>query len=264
MTDAASARPWLLRLAPPRLRQTLYYRLFSGAGRVADALWRASPLSFARGVTMSLKPGDVSHRCIALTGFYELNASRLAVRLARRGGLLVDVGANYGYYSLLWAAARPNNRVLAFEASPRNFPALRRNVEANGFDERIECRDEAVGKENCTMTFDPGPEEQTGWGGFAAGSDGGVAVRVRPLDAVLADSAEPVELLKIDTEGADTWVLAGASGLLKAGRIKNILYEQYPSRMKKLGVPAGEAETMLRSFGYGVRPLGGDEWFAWK
>jgi FkbM family methyltransferase len=264
MKDSAASRPWLLRLAPPRLRQTLYYRLFGRATPVRDELWHSSPLAFAPGVTMSLKPGDVSHRCIALTGFYELFASRLAVRLARRGGLLVDVGANYGYFSLLWAAARPDNRVVAFEASPRNHSALRRNVESNGFGGRVECREEAVGKETGTLDFDPGPEEQTGWGGFAASGTGGVTVRVQPLDAALAAVVGSVELLKIDTEGADTWVLEGAGGLLKAGRVRNILFEQYTGRMEKLGIRPGEAEKLLRSFGYGIRSLGGDELYAWK
>ncbi len=68
--------------------------------------------------------------------------------------------------------------------------------------------------------------------------------------------------MKIDTEGADTWVLEGAETLLRSGRIRHILYEQYPERMRELGVAPETAAALLRGHGYQVRPLGGDEWYA--
>src|SRR5207302_5254012 len=119
-------------------------------------LFEASPLIFAPSVQMQLHPGDFGHKCIALTGLYELPMSRLAVELAREGGLLVDVGANYGYFSLLWAAARPENQVLAFEGSPRNLSALRHNIERNNFQKQIECRPFALGRRNGEMFFQLG------------------------------------------------------------------------------------------------------------
>jgi FkbM family methyltransferase len=212
---------------------------------------------------MRLHPEDVAHRCIAMTGFYELECSRIALRLARRGGLLVDVGANYGYFTLLWAAARPDNRVMAFEASSRNQEALRANVHANGFAARVECQDVAVGKENGFMTFDPGPEHQTGWGGLRPEGSARNCVPVRSLDEVFARAtAAAIDLLKIDTEGADTWVLQGALGLLQARRIRHILFEQYPARMAELDIDAGAAQTLLAAHGYRCRQLGPEEWYA--
>ena len=64
-------------------------------------------LSFAPGASMSaLLAGDVISCGIAVTGFYELDLSRRLSALAKRGGRLVDVGANLGYFSFLWLAAR--------------------------------------------------------------------------------------------------------------------------------------------------------------
>jgi len=213
---------------------------------------------------MRLHPEDVAHRCIAMTGFYELRCTRIALGLARRGGLLVDVGANYGYFTLLWAAARPDNRVVAFEASPRNQDALRSNVHANGFEGRVECHDIAIGKENGLMTFDPGPEQQTGWGGLRPEGAAGIRVPVRSLDEVFARVERvAIDLLKVDTEGADTWVLQGAMRLLRDRRIGHILFEQYPARMAELGIEPGAAQTLLATNGYHCRQLGPDEWYAW-
>ena len=77
---------------------------------------------------MRLRPGDVAHGEIAFLGFTELGLTRVVAERARQGGLLVDVGANWGYFTLLWLAARADNRVVAVEASPRNLEALRENL----------------------------------------------------------------------------------------------------------------------------------------
>ena len=105
------------------------------------------------------------------TGLYEIEATYLMWRLARRGGTLIDVGANHGYYTCLWTAMRADNHVLAVEASPRCLPALRRNVSGNGLDSVVKVLPYAAGAEAGRMAFDLGPEDQTGWGGL--GGQGG-------------------------------------------------------------------------------------------
>ena len=86
---------------------------------------------------MKLVPGDCISDVIAFTGVYELKLSRRISELARRGGILIDVGANLGYYSLMWAALNPRNKCIAFEASPRNIEILRHNISTNGLDKQI-------------------------------------------------------------------------------------------------------------------------------
>ena len=120
-------RPFLLRTAPLWLRTKFYYRFFRAKKRRPE-FFRDAPLEFAPGFRMDLHEGDEGHGQMAFTGFYELELSRRLFQLAEAGGLLVDVGANYGYFSLIWAARNPRNRVIAYEASPRNQPALVSNV----------------------------------------------------------------------------------------------------------------------------------------
>jgi FkbM family methyltransferase len=255
----------LLNLFPPGIRQWAYYRFLCTRWHPAPGEFESVPLEFAPTVRMRLLPSDVAHRCMSAIGFYELTVSRLLVRLARAGGLMVDVGANYGYHSLLWAAANPANRVIAYEASPRNAPHLVHNVRANRLSDRIEVRTGiACGRAAGEMQFDPGPAEQSGWGGLVTDipRSGLVAVPVEALD----DSAPAegfIDLLKIDTEGADTWVLEGARRLVDRRRIRHILYEQYPSRMYALGIGPNDARSLLEAAGYRVRHLGGEEWHAW-
>ena len=72
-------------------------------------------------------------------------------------------------------------------------------------------------------------------------------------------SNELIEVLKIDVEGADTWVLEGCERLLRDKRIKRIFFEQNIGRMEQLGIQAGVAQTFLRDLGYSCEPLDGDE-----
>jgi FkbM family methyltransferase len=246
-----------LRLAPLWLRTKLYYRFYRGKNRHPN-LFHGAPLEFAPGVQMDLHPTDEGHGQIAFTGFYELALTRRIVQLARQGGLLADVGANYGYFSLLWAAQKPGNRVVAFEASPRNLVPLRANISRNGFDSPIEVRPMAAGRESGSMEFDQGPENQTGWGGVVLSGNSGptIPVPVVRLDESLA-AERFIDVMKIDIEGADTWALMGASALLRDKRIGRIFYEENTTRMRELGISPGEAESFLKSLGYRVRRLDG-------
>jgi FkbM family methyltransferase len=204
---------------------------------------------------MILWPTDEGHSNIAFTGFYELELSERLTKHAGHGGLMIDVGANYGYFSLLWAAASSRNRVMAFEASPRNHAALSKNVALNGFGSQIEVLEMAVGKDTGKLSFSVGEQEQTGWGGFSdSTNETTVQVPVVTLDSRVPE-AEQVAVLKIDVEGADTWVLFGAKHLLESKRIKHIYFEQNKERMRLLAIGECEASDFLRTVGYTVEPL---------
>ena len=210
-----------------------------------------------------LLPGDVISGNIAFTGFYELGLSHRIGKMARGGGLFVDVGANMGYFSLLWAGLNPAGRVIAFEAAPRNIALLENNIRQNGLSDRITLVPKAAGDRAGTVQFETGPMDQTGWGGISTSvTSGTINVPLVRLDQELPDA--PIDVLKIDVEGADTWVLRGCEGLLKNKCIRAIFFEQNEERMKRLGIASGEAQDFLRALDYACVPCAGevDEWMA--
>ena len=202
-----------------------------------------------------LVPGDAISGSIAFNGFYELSLSRHIMRLAWDGGLFVDVGANMGYFSLLWVGANTSNTAIAIEASPRNINLVENNIARNGFSDRIALVPKAVGDRDGDVSFDLGPAGQTGWGGmtFTAG-EGSVVVAVARLDGLLGDGE--IAVLKIDVEGADTLVLKGCERLLRSKRIRKIFFEQNARRMAALGVDPREAFIYLRDLDYICKPSG--------
>jgi FkbM family methyltransferase len=128
---------------------------------------------------------------------------------------IIDCGANMGLTVLYWKRRWPRARVVAFEADPVIFGTLERNCSAQGVSDDVTLVPAAVWTETGTMRF---------WQeGAAAGRlvDEHAAVddgRVVDVPAVaLADYlTDPVDLLKLDIEGAEVEVLAACAWRLAA------------------------------------------------
>src|SRR5689334_3094283 len=62
---------------------------------------------------------------------YEPETTSIFFGLAQRSGVVLDVGAHIGYYSLVAALANPEARVLAFEPLPKAIQRFKQNVKEN-------------------------------------------------------------------------------------------------------------------------------------
>ncbi|MBD1395331.1 FkbM family methyltransferase [Mucilaginibacter glaciei] len=223
-------------------------------------------LEFNKQVKLDVSKTDYGHKSIIFNGFYELDLTRDIIKLAEKGGLLIDVGANYGYYTCLWAAQKPGNKAIAFEASPGVLAPLKNNVTKNNLQNNVTIVATAAGKENGILKFSLGGDaEQTSWAGFTIMEDAGaVEVPVITLDGyALENGIETIDVLKIDTEGADTWVLFGAKKLLQQKRIHHIFYEHNTHRMGLLNIGPNEAADFLKSVGYTVEKYFGNDFYAY-
>jgi FkbM family methyltransferase len=178
----------------------------------------------------------------------------LLSRLIGEGQTFVDVGAHWGYFSLL--AARivgPRGRVVAIEADPRIFDILERSVALNGFGTLSPVHVAASDKEG-ELVLQGFSESDENWGiSSVAGKAEGRAfsVRAQPLDQILDRlGVGSVDLLKMDIEGAEGLALQGARSGLTSGRYRRILLELHPDQLRSLGSSAEEVLRFLRSFGY--------------
>jgi FkbM family methyltransferase len=157
---------------------------------------------------------------------YEPEALPVFASLARDAKLIVDAGANIGLFSLLAARANPTARIFAFEPAPEVFAALQRNVGLNGAS-RVVCVRAALGDETgMTGIFTPiGKVDTIGSAqighrvGWTEGPWQCEYVPVVGLDTFWAThNLPPLDLLKVDVEGAEEQVLAGARGIIAKHR----------------------------------------------
>lgn len=248
---------------PLSLRARISYKLYRFFKNLND---KNISLQFADHVKLDVSKTDFGHKSIIFNGFYELKLTRQLVQQAKKGGVMVDVGANYGYYTCLWAAQNPNNKVIAFEASPPNVAPLINNVTKNGLNSQVTVLPMAAGKEKGEMKFSLGGHaDQTGWGGFTIMDDDGAdVVPVDTLDAYSEKyNIDKIDLLKIDTEGADTWVLYGAERLLREKRIAHIYYEHNVSRMQLLNINEDDSINFLHNCDYTVVRQSANDYYAY-
>lgn len=174
----------------------------------------------------------------------------LFIQLAKSARGILDIGSNTGLYALLALAANPEVKVLAWEPVPSIAEKLRINIKLNGFQNRCEAFEVAVGSsggeadfyisDNTTMASFH--ESFATFRGYSA-----IKTRVRQerLDSVLP-SDFPVDLVKVDVEGHEFQVLTGATSMLQRWRPK-IIFEC-------LAAP-DRTESLLRDLGYSIYSL---------
>ena len=158
-----------------------------------------------------------------------------------------DVGANVGSYTL-YAAAR-NHEVVAFEPSDANWGRLRENVGLNGLQDRVRIFGYALADFDGKDLQHLGRKSHGGVGS-AEHSIGRKVVRngepasyggeqentaVRTMDSVCAELGIWPDYLKIDTDGAEPRIIAGATEALK--RCKSLVVEIDNRIADHLGLP---------------------------
>jgi FkbM family methyltransferase len=163
---------------------------------------------------------------------YEQPTRDLLERTFRPGDVLIDVGAHWGFFSLQAATHAAGVSVIAFEPDPTNASILFRNVAENRLLDKIHVVSAACGDKsdiaplvaNSTMMhsirgvglkppFAKGPAR---W------------VPVVTLDEALSRFPQVAAariLLKIDAEGFEPQVIAGAAATLRSGRVAAIVWE---------------------------------------
>jgi len=207
----------------PAVRTYIRYSPLS-AGKLA--LYRKFfylPQSFraktALGYEIAGNTADLVQRYVYYFGVWEPSLTAfIRQRLASAGErVFVDIGAHFGYYSLLAASCLPRGSVVAFEALPDNYRLLAHNIELNG-SSNIRAEQCAVADVARPRAIFRGPEHNAGRATIRAGQfdTESFAVRGAPLTDLLAeDEIRATRLIKIDVEGAEALVLKGVFALLK-------------------------------------------------
>lgn len=175
-------------------------------------------------VSAGIKTFHVWHPAISLFLTYFL----------RPGDCFVDVGAHVGYFSALAGTlVGPKGRVIAFEPDRRNFTWLERNL--NACEAAVTAKCVAIAEDSGQVRFLRHPREPGHHRLIVAAAPGAIAVPAMSLSEALAE-AGTVRCIKIDVQGAERAVLAGAKNLLRtqpAGRQPFIIVEIAPAAWLK-------------------------------
>ena len=189
-------------------------------------------------------------REIRAHGYSELPTVKLIQSLLKAGMLFIDAGANVGEYTLL--AAGLGATVHSFEPDPETFGLLRRNVAVNSL-AHVSLNQSALGEHCGTTTFYLGRPFDVAVGSMRWSEKRPTPCQVecQALDVYAKENCVTrADLIKVDVEGAELQVLAGAHSLLSGRSKPYIVVEFSEPNQRQFGYSTSELAEYLRSLGY--------------
>lgn len=173
------------------------------------------------GISYSLDISDAMEHAVYFG--YREKAHEQLYRMAAGKNLLIDVGTNLGAVCLNLAKGQPGSTIYSFEPDLDNFNKAKRNIEANAV-RNIHLINKGLGSSPAQVTFvSPDPTNE-GMKRVAAVSETIAGLHDQVIDIITLDDfaaqnqLQPIELIKIDVEGYEMHVLAGASRILEQDR----------------------------------------------
>lgn len=170
------------------------------------------------------------------------------------GACVIDVGANVGFFTLRFAHwVGPQGRVIAIEPEDVNFVELTRRISAQTLSDRITIHhaaaDRTKGEARLVVNKDHPGDHQLG--------DDGIPVHTVTLDGLLASEDRAPALIKIDVQGAEMRVLAGAETVLNLYR-PVLFIEVDPGALGRFGTSTDALLAFLARLGYAPHALESD------
>ena len=174
------------------------------------------------------------------------------------GHTFVDVGAHWGYFSLI-ASQRVGEagRIISIEADPRLFKTLSLNVRNNAL-AQIEPVHVAAAADAGVLRMSGYREQDDNWGvsrllgsGPCRAGPNVFDVPTESIDALLDKRGiATVDVLKMDIEGAEALALRGMELGLRTGRYRRMVIELHPTALADFGSSVAALVEFISGFGY--------------
>jgi FkbM family methyltransferase len=222
---------------------------------------------------------NTTSQLIFWNGPYQIEYTVIFEDLIKRCKCFYDIGAHAGYYSLIAAAVNPTIRVVAFEPAHGPYHYLNKNIAINHFGDRILAVPAALGNNEGSAQFLEVVHAKYGYLEHNLVAVGNlsheqpnrkmksITVPITRLDHFARQHPDLIpDILKMDTEGTEHFILRGAMEMLKHQPIviSETLFNTIEHELEKIMKPLGyeffnykdgrlhKTETIVRSIDNGV------------
>lgn len=193
-------------------------------------------------------------------GLSEPETADFILRFLKPGMVFLDIGAHIGEYTLLGSqAVGPKGQVHSFEPNPEIFRLLCENVESNSLN-NVTLNNFAISDVDEETEFEVCHEPSISSLKSPLGSPSqrkvldSIAVRSKPLDTYWLGHKIPINLVKIDVEGAEMLAFLGGKRLLESPDTYSPvwIFEYAPHNYARFEYQADDLFRLLRNSGYSI------------
>lgn len=176
--------------------------------------------------------------------------------------VFLDVGANVGLICLYIISHVNKTKVYAFEPGKHQNMLLSKTIKYNNLDKKIVLDNLALSHKNGTAKFASHENKDTPGDGLLdtgrAGRTYYYKVRTITLDTWWNKERKPmVDVIKMDTEGAEGWILKGGKNLIK--HCKPIIFlELWPENVSVYPYDCITIINLMNEYGYRLLTLKGE------
>ncbi len=193
-----------------------------------------------------------------LSSSWEELTTEMFKKVVKEGDVVVDLGANIGYFTLL--AARlvgKKGKVYAFEPEPINYSLLLKNIELNGYDNIVAVQkavSNVTGKVRLFLDkkdtgahtiYQPGDKREF------------IEVESVTLDEFFKDKKHPINVIKMDVEGAEIAAFSGMDRIIRESENLKMFVEFYFPGIRRAGdSPEEFARKLLEDYPFSILAIG--------
>jgi len=193
---------------------------------------------------------------LATREIYEPFETALFKKELKAGQIVLDIGANIGYYTLIAAKlVGPGGKVYAFEPDPDNFTLLKKNVEANGYDNVVLVNSAVSDKNQTARLF----INKTNKGDHRLydSKDGrhSISVQTIRMDDFFKKLDKKIHFIKMDIQGSEARALNGMMGLIRKNHSLRLVTEFSPGSLKLNGQNPRKYLETLKNLGFKLREI---------
>ena len=192
-------------------------------------------------------------RCLVRRGIHEETLTKFAINAIKKGDVVLDVGANIGYYTLIFAKiVGENGHVFAFEPEPSNFDLLKKNVMVNNYRntslEKIAISNKN-GNTKLYLNKANAGEHRIYLSNTAKNNF--LNVEMKTLDEYFKNNSirDKISFIKMDVEGSEIGVIKGMNSILENKKL-TIMLEFDPVQIKNYGASPEELLNILANQGF--------------
>ena len=205
-------------------------------------------------IVMKFIEGDKRIACIDTLNFLKYEEEELTMQymLINDGDVVVDIGANYGWYSMHIAKKNPNSTIYSFEPLPKTYSVFSENLAINNIN-NICPLNIGLSDSQGEMSFfvDPNLTVNASLNNVSESSSAiEVKCFVETLDVFVEhNKIDKLDFIKCDIEGAELFALKGALKTLQNFRPK-LFVEMLRKWSKKFGYHPNDIIIYLKGLGY--------------